>query len=105
MGRFCVNYCDWRHATRMAAVLSATSSYGALEVGERLVHSGAPGARNAAIVANFLSNGIAILDEAFVVAKHAIFTLEPRMDIHENARTTPRSRMLMIERLAGQLPR
>src|ERR1700720_760372 len=56
MGRFCVNHCDWRHATRMAAVLSATSSYGALEVGERLVHSGAPGARNAAIVANFLSN-------------------------------------------------
>jgi cystathionine beta-lyase/cystathionine gamma-synthase len=41
---------------RMAAVLSATSSYGALEVGERLVHSGAPGARNAAIVANFFSN-------------------------------------------------
>src|SRR3954463_5956764 len=33
------------------------------------------------------------------VTTHATVTQEPRMDIHENARTTPRSRMLIVERL------
>src|SRR4051812_16748940 len=33
------------------------------------------------------------------VTTHATVSPEPRMDIHENARTTPRSRMLIVERL------
>src|SRR3954451_9702137 len=33
------------------------------------------------------------------VTTHATVTQEPRMDIHENARATPRSRMLIVERL------
>ena len=33
------------------------------------------------------------------VTTHATASQEPWMDIHDNARTTPRSRMLMIERL------
>ena len=33
------------------------------------------------------------------ITTHATVTQEPRMDIHENARTTPRSRMLMMQRL------
>lgn len=36
-----------------------------------------------------------------VVAKLATFVPEPRMNVHKNARTTPHSRMLMIERLAA----
>jgi transposase InsO family protein len=36
-----------------------------------------------------------------VIAKPATAVLEPRMNVHKNARTTPHSRMLMIERLQG----
>src|SRR5438128_2105013 len=39
------------------------------------------------------------LREEAVVTTPSAASLEPRMDIHENARTTPHSRMLMIERL------
>jgi transposase InsO family protein len=36
-----------------------------------------------------------------VVATPSTANLEPRMDAHENARTTPHSRMLIVERLAA----
>ena len=39
------------------------------------------------------------LREEAVVAKPATPALEPRMDAHKNARTTPHSRMLIVERL------
>jgi transposase InsO family protein len=34
-----------------------------------------------------------------VATTHTVLSTEPRMDMHKNARTTPHSRMLMIERL------
>lgn len=41
------------------------------------------------------------LREEAVVTTHAAPIPEPRMDIHENARTTPHSRMLMMQRLSS----
>lgn len=34
-----------------------------------------------------------------MVTTHTIFCREPQMNIHDNARTTPRSRLVMMERL------